>query len=331
MSGHQKTGLNVTTDVVSVSAPARLHLGFLDMHGGLGRRFGGIGMAVSAPATRLGLTRAATTLVEGPEKSRARWHLEAMRAHLGISHHHHHLSITEVIPAHAGLGSGTQLALAVAAALRRLNNLPLDPEGDAAFLGRGSRSGVGAGFFTDGGFLVDGGKGARDLPPPVIARLPFPAAWRVILVLDPASHGLAGSAEVDAFAALPKFSERTAADICRLVLMQLLPALAETDLPNFGAALSEIQHRVGEHFSSAQGGLFTSPRVASAMAQLKASGATGIGQSSWGPTGFAFAASAEEARAMVAKLRGAGENLDIRVVEGRNNGASIAGHVAAVA
>ena len=312
----------MTTDVVSVSAPARLHLGFLDMHGGLGRRFGGIGMAVSAPATRLSLTRAPTTLVEGPEKSRARWHLEAMRSHLGLAHHDHHLVVSDVIPAHAGLGSGTQLALAVAAALRRLNGLPLDPEGDAAVLGRGSRSGVGAGFFSDGGFLVDGGKGARDLPPPVIARLPFPPAWRVILVLDPARHGLAGSAEVDAFAALPAFSEHTAAEICRLVLMQLLPALVETDLPSFGAALGEIQTRVGEHFAAAQGGLFTSPRVASAMAQLKALGATGIGQSSWGPTGFALVPSEAQARALVADLERPGP-LSFLIARGRNTGATV--------
>ena len=315
----------MTTDVVSVAAPARLHLGFLDLHGGLGRRFGGIGMAISAPATRLSLSRAPATVVEGPEKTRARWHLEALRAHLGISHHHHHMVISEVIPAHAGLGSGTQLALAVAAALRTLNALPLDPEGDAAFLGRGSRSGVGSGFFLDGGFLVDGGKGTLDLPPPVIARLPFPPAWRVILVLDPSSEGFAGSAEVEAFEALPAFPERDAADICRLVLMQALPALAEADLPSFGTAITDIQRRVGSHFATAQGGHFTSGKVAAAIARLAQLRAVGTGQSSWGPTGFAFAGSLEEANRLVAGLRktAEAEGLDIRIVEGRNGGAEI--------
>ena len=159
------------SDVVNVLAPARLHLGFLDMNGSLGRMFGGIGMAVSAPATRLTLTRASTTTVEGPDRTRARWHLEAIRSHLSISYEHHHLVIHEVIPSHSGLGSGTQIALAVAAAVRTLEGLPLDPEGDAEFLGRGSRSGVGAGFFLNGGVLVDGGKGktrgaaAGDRPP----------------------------------------------------------------------------------------------------------------------------------------------------------------------
>ena len=313
------------SDVVNVLAPARLHLGFLDMHGGLGRMFGGIGMAVSAPATRLTLSRAETTTVDGPDRTRARWHLEAIRSHLSISYEHHHLVIHEVIPSHSGLGSGTQIALAVAAAVRSLEGLPLDPEGDAEFLGRGSRSGVGAGFFLNGGVLVDGGKGQTTSPPPVIARLPFPEDWRVILVLDPSLKGLAGGAEVDAFATLAPFPERDAADICRLVLMQALPALAETDIAAFGDAISDIQRRVGKHFSPAQGGPFASPQVGEAIAKLGSLGANGLGQSSWGPTGFAFAPSAEAAESMVEGLKKAmkTDGLDIRIVEGRNDGARI--------
>lgn len=313
------------SDVVNVLAPARLHLGFLDMNGSLGRMFGGIGMAVSAPATRLTLTRASTTTVEGPDRTRARWHLEAIRSHLSISYEHHHLVIHEVIPSHSGLGSGTQIALAVAAAVRTLEGLPLDPEGDAEFLGRGNRSGVGAGFFLKGGVLVDGGKGNTAAPPPVIARMPFPEDWRVILILDPSLKGLAGTAEVDAFSTLPVFPERDSADICRLVLMQALPALIESDLPAFGAAISDIQRRVGQHFSPAQGGPFASRQVGEAITTLGTLGAHGLGQSSWGPTGFAFAASADEAQSLVKRLKDGGrtEGLDIRIVEGRNDGARI--------
>src|SRR4026208_2452940 len=38
---------------VRVGAPARLHLGFLDRNGGLGRMFGSIGLAVDVPRTEL--------------------------------------------------------------------------------------------------------------------------------------------------------------------------------------------------------------------------------------------------------------------------------------
>ncbi len=36
---------------VRVIAPARLHLGFLDLNGGLGRLFGSIGLAIDTPRT----------------------------------------------------------------------------------------------------------------------------------------------------------------------------------------------------------------------------------------------------------------------------------------
>ena len=43
---------------VRVVAPARLHLGFLDLNGGLGRLFGSIGLAIDTPRTELVLKRA---------------------------------------------------------------------------------------------------------------------------------------------------------------------------------------------------------------------------------------------------------------------------------
>ena len=53
-------------------------------------------------------------------------------------------------------------------------------------------------------------------------------------------------------------------------------------------------------------------------------GAVGIGQSSWGPTGFAFAGSEADASAMVAAVHGvAARDIEVRTVRGRNFGARI--------
>ncbi|MBO0902648.1 beta-ribofuranosylaminobenzene 5'-phosphate synthase family protein [Jiella sonneratiae] len=314
----------MTDDVVTVLAPARLHLGFLDPGGSLGRRFGGVGLAIDAPATTLRIARAARDTVTGEEAERARAYLGLMREALGLTGRHA-LTVDTVMPAHAGFGSGTQLALAVAGGLRRLEGLPPDPAADAALLGRGHRSGLGVAFVEGGGVAVDGGKGASEEPPPLIARLPFPEAWRVILVMDPRGAGFHGQAELDAFATLPPFPVEHAGRICRLVLMQALPGLAETDLHAFGSAIGEIQAMVGSHFAPAQGGVFTSPRVAAACGWLAANGAHGIGQSSWGPTGFAFAESRASAESLVARLAetGLAEALDVRVVGGRNRGIDI--------
>jgi len=56
-----------------------------------------------------------------------------------------------------------------------------------------------------GGLIVDGGRGADGGPPPVIARLPYPEAWRIVLILDPSMAGVHGTREVEAFRDLPRW------------------------------------------------------------------------------------------------------------------------------
>jgi beta-RFAP synthase len=238
---------------------------------------------------------------------------------------HHAVEIEDAIPAHAGLGSGTQLALAVAMATRGLHGLPADLRGDAERLGRGARSGIGIGLFQTGGFVVDGGRGLAATPPPILAHAKFPPAWRVLLVMDPVRQGLSGHQERAAFDALAPMSDGVSGEICRLVLMRVLPALHECDLPAFGAAITTIQRHVGSHFAPSQGGQFTSPPVAAAMDVLAAAGATGIGQTSWGPTGFAFAGSASEAGRLIRLLREtpAAKGLDLRICRALNRGAVV--------
>ncbi len=313
---------------VSVTVPARLHLGFFDLHGGLGRRFGSIGVAISDFATRIAIERAPVTEITGPECERVERYLDIMRRELGLAGGHR-VAIREAVPAHAGLGSGTQLALAVAAAVRRLHDLPLDVAADAIRLDRGARSGAGVGLFHHGGLVVDGGRGPAMRPAPVIARMPIPEDWRILVILDPARQGKHGADESIAFEHLPPFSPDLAAHLCRLVLMKTLPSLAEQDLAGFGASVTEIQQRLGDYYAPAQGGArFMSPDVAALLDVLARAGATGIGQSSWGPTAFAFAPSRTEAERMAALARGhpSARALDIRICVGLNRGAELVAH-----
>jgi beta-ribofuranosylaminobenzene 5'-phosphate synthase len=313
------------SDSVTVRAAARLHLGFLDMNGGLGRRFGSLGLAIDAYETRLTVTRAAKMSVQGVEAERVGRILAKLAGAIG-GEAAYEVAIDRVIPAHVGLGSGTQLALALAAALHHLEGRSGDLSQYASIAERGARSGAGIGLFATGGFVVDGGHGASRGVPPVVARAPFPEAWRVILVIDPAKRGVSGAAEVDAFAALPQFPAAHAGEICRHVLMQVLPGLAEHDIGSFGAGISGIQAIVGEYFAPVQGGArFKSRAVEALLAGLAAAGATGIGQTSWGPTGFAFAADAGTAQKIVAEAAStaAEMRLDMKVCKALNRGAMI--------
>lgn len=320
------TGVHRRPREVRVTAPARLHIGFLDLNGGLGRKFGSIGLAIDKPAAMVRIRRAETPSVSGAEVMRAHRYLSAAKAALGATGSYD-LVVAGAIPPHAGFGSGTQLALAIGAALARLEDLPFDASAMAARLDRGARSGIGVAAFESGGFVLDGGKGAGDRPPPIIARQSFPEEWRIVLVLDEGLDGVHGEAETAAFRRLPEFPAADAAEMCRVVLMRMLPALADADIATFGEAVSTVQARLGDHFAPAQGGgRFTSNRVGEAVERLIAAGAAGGGQSSWGPTGFALFASEAKAEAALSTLAmndRMPDGLNFVVARGRNQGASV--------
>ncbi|MCJ2124800.1 GHMP kinase [Methylobacterium sp. J-077] len=307
--------------IVRVEAPARLHFGFLDLHGGLGRRFGSIGLAIDAPSVALTARRSSDLSVSGAEAERVRGYARAAAYHLGGAGSVA-IAVERTIPAHAGFGSGTQLALAVAAAMARLDRAPFSAAAFSSSLDRGNRSGVGLCAFTEGGLIVDGGRGANGGPPPVIARLAYPEAWRIVLVLDQSMAGVHGTREVEAFRELPRFPEAQAAEICRIVLMQVLPAAALAEPQGFGAGITRIQDLIGDHFAPHQGGRYASAAVAQALANAAAQGVPGYGQSSWGPTGFVLMPSEAEAQALVASLNRGGP-LRFLIAHGRNAGASI--------
>lgn len=311
---------------VQVRAPARLHLGFLDLEGGLGRRFGGIGVAIDAFSTCLTLATAEAAAVEGTDElDRAQEVLAALGTSLPLPPMR--VVIEQAIPAHAGLGSGTQLGLALGVGGARLAGLRLSARDIAPVLARGARSGIGIGAFEQGGFLLDGGRAETDGPPPITSRLPFPEEWRFLLILDRARLGLHGSQEYRAFRGLPPFPAELAAHLCRLVVMRVLPGVASADLAAVGSGIGEVQRRIGDYFAPAQGARFTSPAVSEALAWLEAAGIVGIGQSSWGPTGFAILGSEADAQ----RLRQAGERrfagrhpgLGFVVARARNRGADI--------
>lgn len=311
------------SQTIHVETTARLHMGFIDLHGGLGRRFGSVGLALEQPVTKLALRRQAGFSGEGAGVVRALECARYFAERVGIDGGAH-VAVEQHIPEHAGLGSGTQMALAVGAAISALYGLDLTTREIAAVTGRGARSGIGVGAFDQGGLLIDGGRGALTQVPPILARLHFPESWRVLLLLDRQDVGVHGNQEISAFETLPEFPAEQAAHISRLILMQALPAVAEQDIASFGHAISEIQHMVGRHFSPAQGGdIYHSRKVAEAMQWLTAQGVGCTGQSSWGPTGFAIVESQELAERLLTLVQGRFPQIEIVCCSARNQGSIV--------
>ena len=307
---------------VSVSASARLHMGFIDLGGTLGRQFGSIGVGINEIATRLSVSGADALNATGPSSARAAKYAKKIAEHLGLDCRLA-IRIHEAIPEHIGLGSGTQLALAVGAGMARFHGLDLGVRDIAQVIARGGRSGIGIAVFEQGGLVVDGGRGANTATPPLLSRIEIPPAWRFVLVFDRRGQGLHGSMEVEAFKTLPVFPVAETARLCHLLIMQALPALAEGDINGFGAVITELQNSVGDHFAPAQGGRFTSPEVGLAMAWLQQQGAVGIGQTSWGPTGFCLLENPERAVRLSALASQRFAMLDFLVASASNRGAEV--------
>jgi len=302
---------------VRVEAPARLHLGMLAVAGDGARRFGGLGVSVDRPSVVLEAEPAGDLSAEGADAERALEFARRCRDALGLEGGAH-LRVLEAIPPHAGLGSGTKLALAVAQALAALAGRTLAAPALAQAVGRAARSAVGTWTFALGGLVVEGGvRQDREQPAPLLARYAMPEEWRVVLVVPDAEPGLSGAAEAQAFATLTPAAERSAA-IAQLVLTSLLPALVERDVDEFGAALTRIQQLVGDSFATVQGGRFH-PRAAPLVDALLDGGAAGAGQSSWGPAVYGVVGSEEAGRVLARRMEGMGrvalvafDNLGVR-------------------
>lgn len=309
-----------------IEAPARLHLGFLDPGASLGRRFGSIGLAIDTIATVVTAAPHRGLAVNGLVGTRAQDFVETVLEYYGLPRDVE-VTIHSTIPAHVGLGSGTQLALATGMAVLRTFAHAATAAELAVVLGRGKRSGIGLSLFECGGLVVDGGHGAATVKPPVLSRLPFPPDWRVVLIFDAAGQGLSGRAEIEAFSTLTPLGEAAAAHLCHVTLMGLLPAVAERDFAGFSRYLAEVQAVIGDHFAAVQCGPYTSSRVRRAVDYaVERCGLVGVGQSSWGPTGFTFVETPQQAADVVAALTQAfadERELEFLVCAARNDGATI--------
>jgi beta-RFAP synthase len=288
--------------MIRMRTPSRLHFGLLSLPAeGLStwpnqegnatlprRHFGGVGLMIERPGIELTLEPAQAWSADGPLAERALAVAQKYCAAVGIGQSFQ-VRIASAAPEHAGLGTGTQLGLAVARALAEWSQ---QPERDAVTLarhiGRGKRSALGVHGFGHGGFLVEAGKTAEGAIAPLVGRWDFPSDWSVLLIVPRGLQGTHGSRELDAFAELArrKSDDRTTEILSRIVLLGLIPALLERDLTTFGEALYDYNRRVGEWFQPAQGGLYADSRGTQIVKAVRAFGIPGVGQSSWGPTIF---------------------------------------------
>jgi beta-ribofuranosylaminobenzene 5'-phosphate synthase len=318
---------------VIVETPSRIHMTLTDLAGDRGRVDGGVGVTLDDPGIVVEAEMNEVLSVRGENADRARAAAKAVidRFDLGGAD----LTVRHCYKQHVGLGGGTQLAMAVGKALCELYGQPASAREIASAAGRGGTSGIGVAAFERGGFIVDGGhsfgpgKEKTDFrpssaslgvaPPPVILQSDLPESWTFLLAMPEIPKGAHGRREMDVFGTFCPVPRNEVAELCREIMVRMIPAVLEEDLESFGTAVNRVQE-LG--FKKVEVGL-QHPLVRSLMEEMRSAGAAGAGLSSFGPTVYAVADSGTreiEAAAMDVMRDVGGE---VVVTRSRNSGARL--------
>jgi beta-RFAP synthase len=155
--------------------------------------------------------------------------------------------------------------------------------------------------------------------------LPFPEAWRIVLVVPPWGTGVHGQHEADAFQQLHGLPLSQTERLCRLALLGLVPALIEKDLAAFGEALFDFNGSAGQIFAGIQNGMYASPRITELIQFIRRQGITGVGQSSWGPTVFAVVEDESRGKELARQIRDSFglQGHEVIVTAACNHGATV--------
>lgn len=329
------------TVAVEVRTPARLHLGMLSFGCPDVRSFGGVGVMVDRPGFHLRVRRHSRLEAKGPHAERALAFARECAAAWGLGEVGCGIEVLAAPRGHVGLGSGTQLGLAVAAAMRHLfqgvpdeDDLPQAPahpslpdveprDHDWLFdtrdaidlaraVGRGRRSCVGVYGFSRGGLIVEAGRsplmqGAAEPDAarrfsPMVARVRLPSAWRCVLVIPRDSTGPSGEAERAAFARLPPVPHEVTAELARIALLDMLPAAVEGKFIEFSLAVRNYGAMAGAPFAAESRKLPYAQATADLLELLTELGAPGCTQSSWGPAVLACCETLDKAGGLVERL-----------------------------
>ena len=314
---------------IDITTGSRLHFGLICSELDMRWRFGGIGIMLRQPAWRLSVTPIVATrdTIKATDEafSRISEFLQSIRSNYEIGSLR--IDVHHDVPFHTGLGSGTQLALALSAAIELLTHRRLqeDPFHLAQLAERAVRSAIGTVGFARGGFLVDQGQPYGGTLMRQVDRIAFPDGWRFLLVQPADSQGLSGEQERTFFGQRIHMPTTLIEKLERQVLKQIVPQILEGQFQDFAKSLENYGKLVGEFYAAQQGGVFAHPAMTQLVAHLRSCGIFGMAQSSWGPLIGIPACSPEHAaeiRRLIPNSIGS-SRLQTTISEPMNTGADI--------
>ncbi|MFX1572165.1 MAG: beta-ribofuranosylaminobenzene 5'-phosphate synthase [Promethearchaeota archaeon] len=301
------TSLRITT-------PCRIHLSLIDENGYTGRVDGGIGLMLDRPNVIFEASNNAKEFKIEAHKY-YRESIEVINEiaskvfkTFNISNKNFHFNLKRYFPSHVGLGSKTQLSLAIATAITKLKNITnLSTNQLTKLVERGGTSGIGWRGFETGGFILDGGhdfgKGkeketylpssASKLADPALTifRHDIPENWRFVLVIPSIKKGAYGDEEVRVFQNYSPIPKNEVNEVSHQIIMKIIPSLIKNDLNGFGEGLKRIQS-IG--FKSIEISL-QHQIVKDLLLFFEEYGLKAYGMSSFGPSVFGIVESESEA------------------------------------
>lgn len=314
---------------IEIVTGSRLHFGLICSLPATRWRFGGIGVMLRQPAWRLRVTpiNADADSIEATSIAvlRIREFLHRIRSHQHVPSLQ--LTVSEETPIHSGLGSGTQLGLALSAAAELIahRRLEEDPFQLARMADRAERSAVGTVGFLRGGFLIDHGAAADGTLHRHVDRLTLPDDWRFVLVHPVDAEGLSGEQEQTFFRHQASMPVTLIDNLEQQILQHIMPSIREQRFDAFAESLENYGRMVGTFYSAEQGGVFAHPSITQLVEHLQAHSVFGMAQSSWGPLIGIPARSEQHADEIVRLIPDAMDAVRLRVSvsEPLNSGATI--------
>lgn len=285
---------------------------------------------LDSPGVRLVATSSPTDIVDADEfntaaRDRVRKFVEHYRRTSPEDGSNCEILVESAIPPHAGLGSGTQLGLATALVLQRISmrTVSASPWTLAERVGRGRRSGIGIAGSQIGGMLLDSGE--RLPGEHRVRRIDVPEAWRIVLITPLDETGLSGAAELQAFDELPATPQTEVDRLWKFATETIATSLERQDFESFTEAVYRYGYDVGQTFAAVQGGPFANSTTAALVEFLRDHGVRGVGQTSWGPTVFAFAPDRQSASDISQMIHAETQfgRLSMHTTRPRNTGVTI--------
>ena len=337
MSDNNASRATAGARIVEIRTPGRLHLGMISFGNPAVPSFGGVGVMIEGLGVAVRFTPASTLTASGPLADRAAEFARQCAEAWSLGDVGCAIDVTAAPPAHVGLGSGTQLALAVAEGMRQVFLVDESPPAKrrftpeealqcAAAVGRGRRSCVGIYGFAGGGLISEAGRLAGapvEQVSPLLARVVLPEAWRCVVFIHRDAEGLHGVAEKEAFARLQPVPDEISGKLSRIAADEIVPAAERGSFAAFSDALFRYGRLAGNPFESESSRLPFHDAIGQLIDLIGDLGVRGAAQSSWGPAVMACCESEESASRLVAALTGRGlaERYDMTITRFDHEGA----------